>query len=65
MIPEPCEHVLVEHLGMEVTVVKGSDRNIKITQPADLELARFFLEEERHSLGEPALNLRSRPTGTG
>ncbi len=54
---------LVEHLGMEVTVVKGSDRNIKITQPSDLELARFFLEEERHSLGEPAVQLRSHPTG--
>ena len=63
---------LVEHLGMEVTVVKGSDRNIKITQPADLELARFFLEEERHSLGapplrpnEPAGQLQDSPPGTG
>jgi 2-C-methyl-D-erythritol 4-phosphate cytidylyltransferase len=38
---------LVEHLGAEVTVVMGSDRNIKITKPADLDLARLFLHEER------------------
>jgi 2-C-methyl-D-erythritol 4-phosphate cytidylyltransferase len=41
------EASLVEHLGAEVTVVMGSDRNIKITKPGDLELARLFLEEER------------------
>ena len=41
------ESSLVEHLGVEVTVVQGSDRNIKITKPADLELARLFLQEER------------------
>jgi 2-C-methyl-D-erythritol 4-phosphate cytidylyltransferase len=45
------EASLVEHLGIEITVVKGSDSNIKITTPADLELARFYLEQER-SLGE-------------
>ncbi len=49
------EASLVEHLGLEVTVVRGSDSNIKITKPADLELARFFLEQERHSLGEVSL----------
>ncbi len=48
------ESSLVEHLGVEVTVVPGSDRNIKITKPADLELARFYLEQERHALAEPA-----------
>ncbi|MBI4463827.1 MAG: 2-C-methyl-D-erythritol 4-phosphate cytidylyltransferase, partial [Acidobacteria bacterium] len=42
----------VEHLGVEVTVVPGSERNIKITKPSDLELARFYLEQERHTLGE-------------
>ena len=41
------EASLVEHLGLDVTVVPGSARNIKITTPADLELARFFLEQER------------------
>jgi 2-C-methyl-D-erythritol 4-phosphate cytidylyltransferase len=38
---------LVERLGHEVRVVHGSERNIKITKPADLELARFYLELER------------------
>lgn len=41
------EASLVEHLGAQVTVVMGSDRNIKITKPGDLELARLFLAEER------------------
>ena len=42
------ESSLVEHLEqVEVTVVAGSDRNIKITRPGDLELARLFLSEER------------------
>jgi len=43
----PDEAVLVERLGYEVAVVAGSDRNIKITKPADLELARFLLSQER------------------
>jgi 2-C-methyl-D-erythritol 4-phosphate cytidylyltransferase len=38
---------LVERLGHDVHVVLGSERNIKITKPADMELARFFLERER------------------
>jgi 2-C-methyl-D-erythritol 4-phosphate cytidylyltransferase len=38
---------LVERLGHEVHVVLGSERNIKITKPADMELARFYLERER------------------
>lgn len=36
------EASLVEHLGEEVRVVMGSERNIKITKPADLELARMI-----------------------
>lgn len=40
------EAVLVERLGHPVAVVAGSDRNIKITKPADLELARFLLGQE-------------------
>lgn len=41
------ESSLVERMGNAVTVVHGSERNIKITRPADLTLARFLLEEER------------------
>lgn len=42
------ESSLVERLEeVEVQVVAGSDRNIKITRPSDLELARLFLAEER------------------
>jgi len=37
------EASLVERSGHEVAVVMGSPRNIKITTPADLELAEFFL----------------------
>ena len=40
------ESSLVERLEVEVSVVLGSDRNIKITKPSDMELARLFLEEE-------------------
>jgi 2-C-methyl-D-erythritol 4-phosphate cytidylyltransferase len=38
---------LIERLGHDVHVVLGSERNIKITKPADMELARFYLERER------------------
>jgi 2-C-methyl-D-erythritol 4-phosphate cytidylyltransferase len=38
---------LVERLGHDVFVVQGSDRNLKITRPADMELARFYLAQER------------------
>src|SRR5271154_4289095 len=37
---------------VEVSVVQGSDRNIKITKPTDMELARLFLDEE--TAGKPA-----------
>jgi len=40
---------LVERLGYDVHVVLGSERNIKITKPADMELARFYLERERRN----------------
>jgi 2-C-methyl-D-erythritol 4-phosphate cytidylyltransferase len=40
------ESSLVERLDVEVSVVAGSDRNIKITKPGDLDLARLFLREE-------------------
>jgi 2-C-methyl-D-erythritol 4-phosphate cytidylyltransferase len=41
------EASLVERLRHPVAVVMGSARNIKITTPADLELAEFFLAQER------------------
>ena len=42
------ESSLVERLDqVEVSVVAGSDRNIKITRPSDIELAKLFLAEER------------------
>ena len=37
------EASLVERCGHEVAVVMGSPRNIKITTPADMELAAFYL----------------------
>ena len=42
------ESSLVERLDeVEVSVVSGSDRNIKITKPADMELARLYLSQEK------------------
>lgn len=43
------ESSLVERLGHPVAVVRGSERNIKITRPGDLALARFLLHEEQTS----------------
>lgn len=41
------EASLVERLEeVNVSVVQGSDRNIKITRPTDMDLARLFLAEE-------------------
>ena len=38
---------LVERLGRDVHVVAGSERNLKITRPGDMQLAAFYLREER------------------
>jgi 2-C-methyl-D-erythritol 4-phosphate cytidylyltransferase len=38
---------LIERMGHDVHVVQGSERNIKITRPSDMDLARFYLELER------------------
>ena len=38
---------LIEKLGHEVHVVLGSERNIKITKPSDMDLARFYLLAEQ------------------
>ena len=37
------DSLLVEKTGITVTVVEGSDRNIKVTTPFDLEMARNIL----------------------
>ncbi|MEO5925647.1 MAG: 2-C-methyl-D-erythritol 4-phosphate cytidylyltransferase [Bryobacteraceae bacterium] len=42
------ESSLVERLErIDVSVVQGSDRNIKITKPNDMELAHLYLAQER------------------
>jgi 2-C-methyl-D-erythritol 4-phosphate cytidylyltransferase len=38
---------LVERMGCDVHVVVGSERNLKITRPGDMELAEFYLRQER------------------
>jgi 2-C-methyl-D-erythritol 4-phosphate cytidylyltransferase len=48
------EASLVERMGEEVTVVPGSPRNIKITTPQDLELAKWYLEQERREQSSAA-----------
>ncbi len=41
------EASLVERLGRNVAVIMGSDRNIKITKPSDLPLARLYVAQEK------------------
>lgn len=41
------EAALVERFGHDVFVVLGSERNLKITRPADMDIARFYLDQER------------------
>jgi len=43
------ESSLVERMDYPVAIVRGSERNIKITRPADLSLACFYLQEEQAS----------------
>jgi 2-C-methyl-D-erythritol 4-phosphate cytidylyltransferase len=38
---------LIERIGRDVHVVVGSERNLKITRPGDMELAEFYLRQER------------------
>ncbi len=44
------EASLIERAGGAVHVVMGSPRNMKITTPADLELAEFFLAQENREV---------------
>jgi 2-C-methyl-D-erythritol 4-phosphate cytidylyltransferase len=41
------EASVVERAGIAVAVVPGSQVNLKITQPGDLELAEFYLRQKR------------------
>lgn len=45
------EASLVERLDVEVNVVLGSDRNIKITKPSDMDLARLFFQDQAYATG--------------
>ncbi len=38
---------LIERMGRDVHVVAGSERNLKITRPGDMQLAEYYLREER------------------
>ena len=48
------EASLVEHEGLDVKVIMGSDRNIKITKPSDLPLARLYIAQEREHVRDSA-----------
>jgi len=48
------ESSLVEHEGHNVTVLMGSDRNITITKPSDLPLARLYIAQERENIRDGA-----------
>ena len=37
----------VERMGMSVKIVEGDERNIKVTTPLDLAIAKLLLEEEQ------------------
>ena len=43
------DSILVEKLGIPVKVIKGTESNIKVTTPYDLELARFLMGHKAHS----------------
>lgn len=48
---------LVERLGEPVRVVMGAAENIKITTPADLKLAKVWLQQENASRSFPRIGL--------
>jgi 2-C-methyl-D-erythritol 4-phosphate cytidylyltransferase len=47
------ESSMVERLDVDVTVVLGSDRNIKITKPGDMSLAHLFLRKDAAKESQP------------
>jgi len=44
--------LLMERTGVPVKIIEGSEENIKITTPQDLELARFLLSKGRDRMSE-------------
>ncbi|HXS78121.1 MAG TPA: 2-C-methyl-D-erythritol 4-phosphate cytidylyltransferase [Terracidiphilus sp.] len=42
------EASVIERAGLPVAVVHGSQVNLKITQPGDIELAEFYLRQRTH-----------------
>ena len=47
------EAAAMEFLGMRPLIVEGSEANLKITTPADLPLAEYFLEAQAKQLLQP------------
>ncbi len=47
----PDDACLVEKLGYEVSIIRGSYDNIKITTPFDLKIAELLLEEKEFKKG--------------
>lgn len=45
-IPLTDDCSAAEHLGLNVFLTQGDERNLKITTPLDLRIAKLFLEEE-------------------
>jgi 2-C-methyl-D-erythritol 4-phosphate cytidylyltransferase len=37
---------LIEKMGIPVKIIRGSEKNIKVTTPYDLKLARFLMEKD-------------------
>ena len=52
--------LLIEKMGIPIKVIEGSESNIKITTPTDLELADFLLEEGQ-IIRDEAILLRNLP----
>lgn len=59
------DSLLIERLGIPVRVIQGSEKNIKVTTPQDLEMARFLSQgKEMHGVRDPLETSKS-PIGTG
>ena len=56
------EASLVERAGIPVAVVHGSQVNLKITQPGDLELAEFYLRQRSTAASGIRVTQRTRCT---
>ncbi len=54
------EASVVERAGLPVAVVHGSQVNLKITQPGDLELAEFYLRQRSSLIPAGSANKQAR-----